>query len=273
LERLLIGLAVLAALLLAGCTATAPPGPGTGGGGGAGPAGTSWVLVSVPGVGGNLTPVPATPAITLDFRDAATLGGSGGCNQYGGSYTTTGIRINITRLVSTLMYCTDTGVDERESAYLGFLGGARFFRIDGDSLRFFDGNGTELLTFIRAVPASPLPLAGTRWVLGSIATGSGGVSSVIAGTEIDATFAADGSVSGSAGCNTYLSLYTTDGASLTLGTVGTTKKYCGQPPGVMEQEQTFITLLGEVRSYTFDGDQLVLMDAGGNELLRFGAGP
>ena len=271
-KRPLAGLVVIAALLLAGCTSTVPPGPGTGGGGGGGPAGTSWVLISVLGAGGNLTPVPATPAITLEFRDAATLGGSGGCNQYGGSYTTTGIRINITRLVSTLMYCTDTGVDEREAAYLGFLGGARFFRIDGDSLRLFDGNGTEQLAFIRAVPASALPLAGTKWVLGSIATGSGGVSSVIAGTEIDATFAADGSVTGSAGCNSFFSLYTTDGTSLALGTVGTTKKFCGQPPGVMEQEQTFVTLLGEVRSYTFDGDRLVLVDAGGNELLRFGAG-
>ncbi|HVP24515.1 MAG TPA: META domain-containing protein [Methanomicrobiales archaeon] len=260
---------VVAAVLIAGCTAPAPSGPGTPGGNGAGPAGTSWVLASMADAGGNLTPVPASPPITLEFRDAATVGGSGGCNVYGGSYETNGIRINISRIVSTLRYCVDTAVDERESAYLGLLGRARFFRIDGDSLRFFDGEGSEMLAFLRASPVSATPLVGTRWVLESVAAGAGAVSSVIAGTEIDAVFANDGSVSGSAGCNSYFAMYTTEGGSLTIGPVGTTKKYCGVPAGIMEQEQTFIELLGQVSAYGIEGDQLELTDVGGNGLLWF----
>jgi heat shock protein HslJ len=261
---------VVAALLTAGCSAPVPAGPGTGGGSGPDPAGTSWVLSSMLDAGGNLTPVPASPQVTLEFRTGGSLGGSGGCNRYGASYRTIGIRINISQVTSTLMYCVDTAVDDRESAYLGLLGRVRMFRIDGDSLRFFDGDGDELLSFLRAVPASAAPLVGTRWVLESMATGAGGaVSSVVAGTEIDTTFGEDGSVSGSAGCNSFFAMYTNGGNSLTLGPIGTTKKYCSAPAGSMEQEQTFVELLGQTNAYGIKGDQLVLTDTGGNGLLWF----
>jgi heat shock protein HslJ len=210
--------------------------------------------------------------VTLKFRDGANLGGSGGCNQYGGSYERNGSRITIGQIFSTLMYCEEKGVSERESAYLGLLGEVRMYRIEGDSLRFSDGAGTEVLVFTRASPVASLPLAGTPWVLNSLASGKDAVVSLISGTRIDAVFTGNGTVSGSAGCNRYFASSTSAGTALTLGPVGSTKMFCSDPRGIMGQEQSFLTLLARVSGYEIDGDQLVLSDSGGNRLLWFRAG-
>ena len=216
--------------------------------------------------------VPARPPVTLEFRDKAAIGGSGGCNHYGGSYERNGSMITIGQIFSTLMYCEEAGVSERESAYLGLLGEVRMYRIESDSLRFIDGAGTEVLVFTRASPVASLPLTGTTWVLESLASGKDAVVSLIAGTRIDAVFTGNGSVSGSAGCNQYFASYTSAGTSLTLGPVGSTKKYCGEPGGIMGQEQAFLSLLSRAGGYKIEGDQLVLEDKEGNGLLWFGAG-
>jgi heat shock protein HslJ len=221
---------------------------------------------------GTMANLPAQPPVTLEFRGAATLGGSGGCNLYGGSYETNGLAINISQVASTLRYCVDTAVDDRESAYLGLLGEVRMYRIEGDSLRFTDGAGTEVLVFTRRSPVASLPLAGTPWVLNTLASGKDAVVSLISGTRIDAVFTGNGSVSGSCGCNQYFTSYTSTGTSLTLGSVGSTKKYCSEPLGIMGQEQAFLLLLTRVSGYEIEGDQLVLADAEGNGLLWFRAG-
>jgi heat shock protein HslJ len=249
LQKFLAGLVVVAAVLFVGCTSSGPVQPGPGGDEGTDPAGTSWVLSSMLDKDGSMMIMPARPPVTLMFRDKAAIGGSGGCNQYGGSYERNDSRITIGQTFSTLMYCEEAGVSERESVYLGLLGEVRMYRIEGDSLRFFDGVGTEVLAFTRASPARATPLPGTPWVLESIAAGKGTVVSVIAGTRIDALFTENGSVSGSSGCNLYAASYTGIGSSLTLGPVGSTKKYCGEPAGIMGQEQAFLSLLTRVSGY------------------------
>ncbi|MDD1663992.1 MAG: META domain-containing protein [Methanomicrobiales archaeon] len=272
LQQFLAGLVVVAAVLLAGCTSTGPVNNGPVNSTGTDPAGTSWVLSSMRDAGGNLVHVPTQPPVTLEFRDEAALGGSGGCNLYGGSYERDGSWITIGQLYSTLMYCEGDGVSERESLYFGLLGNVRMYRIEGDSLRFFDGGGSGVLVFTRALPVASLPLAGTPWVLKSLASGKDAVISVMAGTRIDAVFTGNGSVSGSAGCNQYFASYTSAGSSLTLGPVGSTKKFCGEPEGIMGQEQSFLSLLSRAGGYRIEGDQLKLVDPEGNGLLWFGAG-
>jgi len=272
LQKFLAGLVVVAAVLLAGCTSPGPVNTGPVNSTGTDPAGTSWVLSSMLDAGGNLVNVPARPPVTLEFRDKAALGGSGGCNLYGESYERNGLRITIGQVFSTLRYCEEAGVSERESAYLGLLGEVRMYRIEGDSLRFFDGGGSGVLVFTRALPVASLPLAGTPWVLKSLASGKDAVTSVMAGTRIDAVFTENGTVSGSCGCNQYFASYTAAGSSLTLGPVGSTKKYCGEPAGIMGQEQAFLSLLSRAGGYKIEGDQLELVDTEGKGLLWFGAG-
>jgi len=262
----------VAAVLLAGCTTTGPAQTGASGNPGGGLAGTSWVLVSMPGAGRNLTAVPSQPPVTLEFRDASTLDGSGGCNQYGASYETEAQRINISGIVSTLRSCADLAVDDRESAYLGLLATARYYRINGGSLRFLDGEGNELLDFVSTAP-EPAQLMTGSWVLDSMAPGPGAGLPVLTGTQIDATFGANGLLTGSSGCNLYFARYSVTGASLAIGLLATSKNSCSGPPGIMSQEQSYLSLLPQVAGYDIEGNQLVLLDNSGNGLLWFEPGP
>jgi len=89
------------------------------------------------------------------------------------------------------------------------------------------------------------------------------------GTEIDASFSADGKVTGSAGCNQYFADYSISGSSLTIGPAGSTKKYCGEPAGLMAQEQSYLSLLGSVESHRIEGNRLALTDGSGSPVLSF----
>ena len=76
-----------------------------------------------------------------------------------------------------------------------------------------------------------------------------------------------GNVFGTAGCNTYRASYTLDGDSLEIGEPAGTLIAC--PPPVDEFERAYLDALGQVASWELDGEELVLSDADGNELLRY----
>jgi heat shock protein HslJ len=76
------------------------------------------------------------------------------------------------------------------------------------------------------------------------------------------SFAADGRVSGSAGCNNFMGTYTASGSSLKFGPAATTRKMCAQP-GVMEQEQQFLKALESVATIRQEGDRAELRTADG----------
>jgi heat shock protein HslJ len=77
-----------------------------------------------------------------------------------------------------------------------------------------------------------------------------------------------GNVFGTAGCNTYRASYTLDGDSLEIGEPAGTLIGC--PPPVDEFEHAYLDALGQVASWELDGEELVLSDADGNALLRYG---
>jgi heat shock protein HslJ len=245
-------------LLAAGCTGQAPPGVHL--------EGTDWTLA---GYVHNGTPaqVLAGTAITLEFGNDGRIGGSAGCNHYFASYEVRGTGITIGQAGSTEMYCTTPGVMEQESTYLALLGQAKTVTVEGDRLTLKDGQGTAILSFNNVVPPLPEPLVGTNWTLESFHSGDA-VSSVIAGTTITAVFSDDGRVSGSAGCNQYFASYNATGTSLSISGTGSTKMYCNTP-GVMQQESTYLAILGLAKTFTIEGDRLGLSDAKGLSLLSY----
>jgi heat shock protein HslJ len=85
-----------------------------------------------------------------------------------------------------------------------------------------------------------------------------------------ATFESGG-VSGRAACNSYASSYTVDGSSLELQPVAWTRIAC-EPPGDAVEE-AFFEALERVRGWIVDDDELVLVNADGDELLRFEPAP
>jgi heat shock protein HslJ len=109
-------------------------------------------------------------------------------------------------------------------------------------------------------------LEDTKWFLSSYGEQTN-LKAIIDGTEITATFNnADGNISGSAGCNTYFAGYETKGNELSISEIGCTEMYCISPEGVMEQEQEFLSLLGNAQTFEVDDTTLTIVCSDGQQL-------
>jgi heat shock protein HslJ len=86
-------------------------------------------------------------------------------------------------------------------------------------------------------------------------------------------FGADGTLAGTAGCNTYRATYDTDGAAITIGEPAATKKACTTPEGVMEQELAYLSALPLAASYTVEGDRLSLLTTEGTYVAIYERSP
>ena len=92
------------------------------------------------------------------------------------------------------------------------------------------------------------------------------LASPIAGTALTADFE-PGRVSGSAGCNRYTAAYSASDTELCFSVAASTRMFCADPPGVMEQEAAFLAALAEVVSFRLADDSLQLLDVAGNVLV------
>ena len=81
-----------------------------------------------------------------------------------------------------------------------------------------------------------------------------------------------GTVSGSTGCNRYTTSYTVDGDSLEIGQIASTRIAC--PPPADAIETAYVEALGQASAWRTEDDELVLLGADDDELLRYqGATP
>ncbi len=88
----------------------------------------------------------------------------------------------------------------------------------------------------------------------------------LAGTSITVDFA-DGQVGGNSGCNQYGGSYQLQGSRLTFGQMAMTLMACMDPAGAMEQEATYLALLGEGKTFEVNGGRLVIETAAGEQLV------
>ena len=82
-----------------------------------------------------------------------------------------------------------------------------------------------------------------------------GIDQVLPDTEVTALFA-DGKVWGSGGCNTFganVKHCQGSNGSLKISDLISTKKYCGEPKGIMEQESKFYEYLLAADKFSCDG--------------------
>jgi heat shock protein HslJ len=232
--------------------------------------GTRWTLISY-SKGGSLESVVNGTEVTLNFGPDR-VSGSGGCNQYGASYTLQGSsRIAFSDITSTLIYCPGPAGPQEEK-YFSNLRAVSRYTIGTGRLTFFSADGEVVLVFEERIQPAPLPLRGTLWELVAFHD-EGTAFSVIAGTTITARFGDDGYLSGSAGCNEYFGTYSADGSVLSIGTIGTTKKFCTAPVGIMVQESAFTEALKNVRGFSVEGTGLSLKNGQGDVILSFRGSP
>lgn len=110
-------------------------------------------------------------------------------------------------------------------------------------------------------------LNNTDWTLQSYVF-NGVPTQVLTTTKVTLDFDDDGKISGSAGCNHYFASSAQKGSSITIGSAGSTMMYCGEP-GVMDQEQAYLSLLSQVNTLILVGDTLTFSDAKGTQILTF----
>ena len=219
--------------------------------------GTPWVLAAGVDVDGWEDVAPSAT-----FAEGMVTG-STGCNRFRGSYTLDGDSLELGEVAMTAMACPPPA-DAVEREYAGALESVRAWRTEGDELVLLDGDGADLLTFRVATPVG-------SWQ--ATAFQGDAVSSLVAGTEITADFAEDGSLSGSAGCNTYRTTYTTDRGGIEIEAPAATKKACAEPEEIMEQEAAFLTALPTAARYEVAGPTLSLLTAEGTIVATFTRAP
>jgi heat shock protein HslJ len=245
--------AVLAGL--AGCSSmTASTGP-------ASPDGTAWVLSSLPGHA-----LAVGHPATAHFA-GGRMQGTDGCNRYSASYAATGSAIEIGSSVGTRMACAPD-VTLQADALMSALTRARSYRIGDGRLALLAPDGAVLADFA----AQSQSLAGSSWRATGINNGKDGVTSVVSGSTVTMDFAADGKVSGTAGCNNYSATYRVAGSALRFTPAAATRKMCADP-GVMEQEQAFFKALDSVATMRMEADRLELRTAVGALAVSLARGP
>jgi putative lipoprotein len=137
------------------------------------------------------------------------------------------------------------------------------------------GNPSEVQLLLRrtsgqSLPArvqSPPPLENTYWKL--IYLGNTAVAADTRHPEANIVLhPANGTVTGSGGCNRLSGRYTVNGNRLSFSRVASTMMACVSG---METEQAFLNAIGRVRSWRIFGQNLELYDDRGNLLARFEA--
>jgi heat shock protein HslJ len=88
-------------------------------------------------------------------------------------------------------------------------------------------------------------------------------------TGIQLTFHNNGSFSGYDSCNPYLGLWKADEKHIVINQLKSLSEYCNEPPGVMEQESEYFTLLKNASIYKVNGEDMVLSDDTGKNGLIF----
>ena len=107
----------------------------------------------------------------------------------------------------------------------------------------------------------------TDWVLQSYGE-FGNLKDVLTDTEITAEFvSSEGTVEGSAGCNSYSGSYEVKDSQLSIpGPIAATEMYCMEPEGVMGQERQYLEILQATKSYSVEDGELQI-NCGGQVLV------
>jgi heat shock protein HslJ len=110
------------------------------GGSPAGLTGVAWKLVSYGASGAQTAAVSSVPT-SLIFNADGTVGGTMGCNQFGGDYETSGDLITFGAMASTMMACEEPLMTQ-EAAILTMLSGPVTYQVDGTKLTLTAQDGS-----------------------------------------------------------------------------------------------------------------------------------
>lgn len=102
--------------------------------------GPEWTLVELEGDSAITGAPDGTPTIRFTSGDSLRVGGSTGCNSYGGTYEASGTTLRLDQLVSTLRACADSAANEQGSRFMSALQRADGYRIENRQLVLLAGS-------------------------------------------------------------------------------------------------------------------------------------
>ncbi len=227
---------------------------------------TPWQILGYRSGTDLLSVEPRTIPPQLAFA-AGQVTGNVGCNTFSGAYQLEGDRLTIDPRMATTMMACEESVMALEQAVTTQLAGVSSYRYAGSRLELLNAEGATLL-LLDALRETPL--VGVTWRLDRYSNGKQALVSTAAGTDITLILTPDGRLSGSDGCNRYMSNYTLQAGYLTIRQSATTRMAC-RNPAVAEQATAYSQALSQVRRYRITGEQLLLMSDDGTTLARFRA--
>lgn len=207
--------------------------------------------------------VPENPGnYTARFMPDGTLAALADCNQVRGTYTLEASSLAIELGPSTMAACPEGSLGDQ---FVANLSAANTYFFDGEDLLIDLVYDSGTMRFA----AGTHDLSESAWTVIGYNNGRGGVVSTMVDTDLTADFTPDGTVTGSSGCNTYRGSYETDGRSITIGPLISTRMFCDQPEGVMDQEQAYLAALGTAATFEFMGNRLEMRTAEGSIVATF----
>lgn len=213
---------------------------------------------------------PAVPEslVTFEFSEGY-INGTNSCNGITGAMPLANdgaIKIDFAGFARDAQGCRSDEITDQAQLVEAILEDATSYALTGDRLTITDAAGTTVVFG----PAADILLIGRTWNVSMLYTElpDGGImgKALVEGTEITLTFNEDGTLGGSSGCNTYGGNYTLDGAAITIDSLVWTLMACLDPPGVMEQETTYLDTLGAVTTWEIGPNGLTLTTDDGRAL-------
>jgi heat shock protein HslJ len=230
--------------------------------------------------------LPDTRASVVYFWDR--YAGFDGCSFFVGVYSATDEGMLSMYGPARTLYanqCAPMELNAQAAKYNSSLVNVIDYKLEGGQLIANAIEDQRLLTYN---PARPVPMVGTDWQLAFYwQPDLRQFNPVLPASTTTIAFTPGGQASGSGGCNDYSASYQGDVQSekvlaatdtyqdlptLTFGPVAAQQAACGDPEGIMEQEQAYFAALGSVAYYLKLGGMLMMVDAEGMPLFVFSAG-
>lgn len=210
-----------------------------------------WFLQELNGA----QPVPGTN-VTMQF-EPESVGGSAGCNSYGGQYVVRGQGIEFSEMAMTLMACMDEAVNQQEADFFTALSRVSGWEVSGDTLTL---TGEEtIVVFSRGGAEADTPLGSWRLVQVNGAPANPVTEFILVFEAQDA--ANLGALNGWSGCATYTGTYKAEPGSLAFTELTMTAMSCTDG-SIAEAERVYLGQLQQVASYALQGGQLILSGEG-----------
>lgn len=228
------------------------------------PAGQVWAWQAT--TGENPMQIDPSSAYTVEFREDGGYFLQADCNSARGSYSLDGMSLVMRPGPMTLAACPE---DSFSALYLDMLSRVTSFeRSEGLlTLKLSDGGTMDFIPLPTSASLGGSEALAGEWTVTGYNNGRGGVTTLVASTEINVLFGADGTASGSAGCNNFTGPFSADGAVVSIGPLAATMKMCAAD-GVMEQESQFLAAMQNSTRWEIRGDRLELRNDDGALQVR-----